>query len=51
MLAVDTRLTKHMDRKAIDKLLDPTAYTGLCSDMAHEGATRARQGARDLLNF
>src|SRR5258707_521516 len=51
LLAADARLTKHMDRKAIDRLLDPTAYTGLCADMAREGATRARQGARDLLNF
>ena len=38
-----------MDRKAIDRLLDPTAYTGLCADMAREGATRAGQAARELL--
>jgi 3-carboxy-cis,cis-muconate cycloisomerase len=50
LLAADARLTRHMDRKAIDKLLDPTAYTGLCADMAREGAARARQGARELFS-
>ncbi len=50
LLAADTRLTKHMDRKAIDRLLDPTAYTGLCADMAREGATRAGQASRELLD-
>jgi 3-carboxy-cis,cis-muconate cycloisomerase len=49
LLAADARLTKHLDRKAIDRLLDPTAYTGLCADMAREGAARARQAAHDLL--
>jgi len=42
LLAADARLTAHMDRKAIAKLLDPTAYTGLCADMARESVTRAR---------
>jgi hypothetical protein len=37
-----------MDRKAIEKLLDPTAYTGLCADMAREGVTRARAAAMEL---
>jgi hypothetical protein len=49
LLAADARLTKHLDRKAIDKLLDPTAYTGLCADMAREGAARAKQVAGELL--
>ncbi len=48
LLAADTRLTAHMDKKAINKLLDPTAYTGLCADMAREGVTRAREAARAL---
>jgi 3-carboxy-cis,cis-muconate cycloisomerase len=48
LLAADTRLTAHMDRKAIEKLLDPTAYTGLCADMARESVTRARKAAADL---
>jgi hypothetical protein len=37
-----------MDRKAIDKLLDPTAYTGLCADMARESVTRAREVAATI---
>jgi adenylosuccinate lyase len=48
LLAADNRLTAHMDRKAIDKLLDPTAYTGLCADMARESVTRARAAAPTL---
>jgi adenylosuccinate lyase len=42
LLAADPRLTAHVDAAAIAKLLDPTAYTGLCADMAREGAARAR---------
>lgn len=38
-----------MDRKAIEALLDPTAYTGLCAQMARDAATRAREAvARSL---
>ena len=48
LLAADERLTAHVDAKAIAKLLDPTAYTGLCADMAREGAARARTGAAGL---
>ena len=48
LLAADTRLTAHMDKKAIGKLLDPTAYSGLCADMAREGVTRARTAAAEL---
>jgi len=48
LLSADTRLTAHMDRKAIEKLLDPTAYTGLCADMAREGVSRARTEAAKL---
>jgi adenylosuccinate lyase len=48
LLAADKRLTAHMDRKAIEKLLDPTAYTGLCADMAREGAARAKAAAAEL---
>ena len=35
-------MTAHLDRAAIDRLLDPIAYTGLCADMAREAAGRAR---------
>ena len=31
------------------KLLDPTAYTGLCADMARDGAVRARAASQELL--
>ena len=48
LLAADMRLTAHMDKRAIGKLLDPTAYTGLCADMAREGVARAREAARAL---
>src|SRR5262245_40430834 len=48
LLAADARLGAHLDRKAIDKLLDPTAYTGLCADMAREAAGRARAEAAKL---
>jgi 3-carboxy-cis,cis-muconate cycloisomerase len=42
LLAADKRVTAHLDRKAIDALLDPTAYVGLCGDMARQAAVRAR---------
>jgi adenylosuccinate lyase len=48
LLAADERLTSHMDKQAIAKLLDPTTYTGLCADMAREGVTRARDAAATL---
>jgi 3-carboxy-cis,cis-muconate cycloisomerase len=51
LLAADERLTKHMDPKAIEKLLDPTAYTGLCAEMAREGVTRARAAATELASL
>ena len=33
----------------IAALLDPTAYTGLCAEMAREGAVRAREGAEGCM--
>ena len=33
---------------AIDRLLDPTAYTGLCAMMARDAAARARSAAGEL---
>jgi 3-carboxy-cis,cis-muconate cycloisomerase len=45
LLAGDPRVTAHLDAKAIAALLDPTAYTGLCAEMAREGAARAREAA------
>jgi len=43
LLAADKRVSAHLDQKAIDRLLDPTAYTGLCADLARQAAARARQ--------
>src|SRR6185437_2660544 len=48
LLAADPRVTAHMDKAAIDKLLDPVAYTGLCSRMARDGAARGRATAKEL---
>jgi adenylosuccinate lyase len=42
VLAADPRVTAHLDPAAVDGLLDPVAYTGLCADMAREAAGRAR---------
>ena len=44
LLAADERVTAHLDKAAIQKLLDPTAYTGLCAQMARDAA---RAGAGD----
>ncbi|HXT80826.1 MAG TPA: adenylosuccinate lyase family protein [Acetobacteraceae bacterium] len=48
LLAADKRVNEHLDAKAIEALIDPTAYTGLCAEMAREGAVRARNAAREL---
>jgi 3-carboxy-cis,cis-muconate cycloisomerase len=48
LLAADPRVTAHMTPAQIRGLLDPTAYTGLCADMAREGAVRARAAATEL---
>jgi hypothetical protein len=41
-------VTAHLGRKAIEGLLDPTAYTGLCAEMAREAAVRARAVAGEI---
>jgi 3-carboxy-cis,cis-muconate cycloisomerase len=48
LLAADPRVTAHMTPEQIKALLDPTAYTGLCAEMAREGAARARAIAAEL---
>ncbi len=48
LLAADRRVTAHLDAAAIDRLLDPTAYTGLCAMMARDAAARARSAAGEL---
>lgn len=49
LLADDARVTAHMKPEAIAKLLDPTAYTGLCAGMARDSAYRGRAAAQELL--
>jgi adenylosuccinate lyase len=48
LLAADPRVTAHMTPDQIKRLLDPTAYTGLCADMARQAAAAARTTAREL---
>jgi len=48
LLGADPRVTEHMKPDAIRTLLDPTAYTGLCADMAREAVVRARAAARTI---
>jgi adenylosuccinate lyase len=48
LLAADPRVTAHLDAKQIAALLDPTAYTGLCAEMARDAAARARAAAGDI---
>ena len=48
MLAEDPRVTAYLHSKAIEKLLDPTAYTGLCAEMARDAAVRARAAAAEI---
>ena len=49
VLAADPRVTAHLDKAAIARLLDPVAYTGLCDDMARDGAKLARELSDRLL--
>jgi adenylosuccinate lyase len=48
LLAADPRVTAHLDPKQIAALLDPTAYTGLCAEMARDAAARARVTAAEI---
>jgi 3-carboxy-cis,cis-muconate cycloisomerase len=48
LLAADPRVSAHLDRAAIDALLDPVAYTGLCAEIAREAAAEARRAAAEL---
>ena len=49
LLGGDTRVTGHLTTTQIEALLDPTAYTGLSSQMATEQAKRARRLSNELL--
>jgi adenylosuccinate lyase len=48
LLAADARVTAYLDAAAVKALLDPTAYTGLCAEMAREAASRGRRLAAEL---
>ena len=48
LLAENPRVTAHLDSNAIEKLLDPTAYTGLCAEIARDAAARARTTAGEI---
>ena len=48
LLSADERVTGHLSKEQVEELLDPTAYTGLCANMALEQATRARKLAREF---
>jgi len=48
VLAADRRVSAHLEPRAIADLLDPTAYSGLCAEMARAAAARAREEARAL---
>jgi adenylosuccinate lyase len=48
LLAGDRRVTAHLDQKAIEKLLDPTGYTGLCAEIARAAAARARAAVAQI---
>ena len=46
LLAADARVTAHLRAEQIAGLLDPTGYIGLCPQIAHDAAERAREAAR-----
>ena len=48
LLAADPRVTAHLDAAEISALLDPTAYTGLCAEMARDAAVRALAAAAEI---
>jgi adenylosuccinate lyase len=48
LLAADVRVTTHLKPAEIQRLLDPTAYTGLCAKMARDAADYARTTAREI---
>jgi adenylosuccinate lyase len=48
VLAADARVTTYLKPDGIRKLLDPVAYTGLCAEMARDGAKSARALAARL---
>jgi len=50
LLAADPRVSQHLAQNQIEGMLDPTRYTGLCSQLAEAQAARARGIAKVLGN-
>ena len=48
LLKADRRVTDHLRPEAIEALLDPTEYTGLCARMARDAAGRARAAVAEV---
>ena len=48
LLLADTDVSAALDTSAVDRLLDPTTYTGACASMARKQATRGRALAAEL---
>jgi adenylosuccinate lyase len=49
LLARDQRVTGHVPAERIGALLDPMGYIGLCPEIAHDAAGRARDAAQQLI--
>ena len=47
LLAADKRVTEHLQPDAIRELINPVGYIGLCAEMAHEAAKRARAASSE----
>ena len=47
-LAADHRVTAHLNRRAIDALLDPASHTGFSARIAHEQVEVARRFAGEI---
>ena len=47
-LMKDDKVRGTLDETAIKQMMDPARYTGLCAEMAHQQAERAREVAAGL---
>ena len=48
LLLADADVSAALDAATIDRLLDPTTYTGACASMAREQAARGRALSAEL---
>jgi adenylosuccinate lyase len=49
LLSGDPRVTAHLPPDEIRESLNPANYVGLCPELAHEGAARAREASEQLI--